>query len=118
MDINSVNVNKYLSIRITLLVGYGDMFILTLLGKIIGSIAILYGICTISLIIVAFTEFLDLAPIEKEAYELIRKMNKDSDSIQHSETLWKAIGRICLWKLRMRIKYKYTAEQKAMVILI
>lgn len=53
-------------IKQILLVGYGDIVPITLLGRFITGIAILFGVCIISLCVVAFTEFLALDPKEKQ----------------------------------------------------
>ena len=58
------------------LVGYGDIFPKTILGRIIIFINCIWGVFLYSLIVVSVTTVLALGPLEKKCYAISRKIEK------------------------------------------
>ncbi len=59
-------------------VGYGDITAKTGLGQAISCVAIVYGVCIISLYVVAFGEFLSLSRDEQKAFDDIKAADQEA----------------------------------------
>jgi len=58
------------------LVGYGDFYPTTILGRSILFMVCIWGICLISLMVITITNLLSLNPLENKAMNLIMRLSK------------------------------------------